>query len=74
MANEGLAADQGNVQRLVFLDEIKDTLDQRVAAEIGEIAQGLIAAKMLAAVGIASGAVQRALPRYFDGEHGSSAV
>ena len=67
-ANERLAADDRDVQRLVFVEERKHRVDQLLAFEVLQLAQLDLSAQMVVAVCIAAGARQRTLPRNFNRE------
>lgn len=69
VADHGLAADEGDVEGLVVVDEREDTTDERVASVIGELAEGLAAPEVVFAEGITAGTAERALARDFDGKH-----
>jgi hypothetical protein len=68
MADEGFAADEGEVDRVVALNQIEDAVDQIVATEIGKVAELGFAAEMRIAVGIASGTAQGTFASYFNRE------
>jgi len=73
VADERLAADEGNMDRLVFSDEIDDAIDKSVATKIVELAKSGFAAEVRIAVGIAARAGERALASDFDRKHGNFA-
>lgn len=68
MADQGFAAHQGNVDRLVFANESQDTIDKRVTPQIIQLAQRDTVAQMQFPIGVAAGAREGALAGYFDGE------
>ena len=70
VTDEGLAADERNVNGLVLADEIDDAIDESVAAEIVELAKRRFAAEVRFAVGVTARAGERAFSSDFDGEHG----
>src|SRR5436190_3985244 len=61
IAHERLAADNRHVQRAMAVDERHEARHQLVALVVSQPAQRHVAAKMIVAVGVASGASQRAL-------------
>ena len=73
VADERLAADQRNVNRLVLADEIDDAVDESVAAQVIQLAKSGFAAEVRVAVSVAAGACERAFARDFDREHGDFA-
>jgi hypothetical protein len=73
MADEGFAADQGDVDGLVFADEVEDAVDQGIATEVVELAESDIATEMRVAIGVTARAGKRALAGDFNGEHGEAA-
>ncbi len=68
MTNERLAADERDVNGLVLADELQHTIDERVTAEIAELAQGDIAAEVRVTIGVTAGTTERALASDLDGE------
>jgi hypothetical protein len=68
MPHHRFAADQGNVERLVFADQLQDAVDEGVAAEVAQLAEGDAAAQVGVTVGVAARASERALTSYFDAE------
>ena len=73
VADERLAADQRNVNRFVFADEIDDAVDESVAAKIVELPKSGFAAEMRVAIGVTAGTGERTFASDFDGEHGNFA-
>ncbi len=73
VANERLAADKRDVNRLMLADEIDDAVDESVAAKIVELPKSGFAAEMRVAVGITAGTGERTFASDFDGEHGDFA-
>ena len=59
MADQRLAADQRDVERLVLVDDAEDPFDQFVAATIANLTQGNQTTQMVAAIGVASGTAER---------------
>ena len=62
-AHERLAADDGDVERLVLLEEREHRVDELLTLEVLQLAQRDLAAEMVAAVRITAGAGERALAR-----------
>lgn len=52
----------------MLADEIDDAVNERVAMEIAELAEGNTAAEVRISVGVAAGATERAFAGDFDGE------
>jgi len=52
MSHERLAADQRYMQRLMFLDQLEDTRDERVAAQIRQFTERVLSPQVRIAVGI----------------------
>ena len=73
VADERFAADQRNVNGLVLADEIDDTVDESVAAEIVELPKSGFAPEVRIAIGITAGTGERAFASDFNGEHGDFA-
>jgi hypothetical protein len=73
MAYKWLAADEGNVHRAMFPNEVQHAVDKRLTAKIVEFAQELPIAQMRIAVSVTSGATKRALAGYLDREYRRSA-
>jgi hypothetical protein len=57
----------------MFADQVKDAIDERVAAEITELAESFFAAEVGVAIRVATRTAQRTLSGDFDGEHGGLA-
>ena len=70
VAHQRFAADDRDVQRTMAIDEREDAVNQLLTLEVADLAQRDLAAEMIVAVGVAAGAVQRALARDLDGERG----
>src|SRR5579864_6897197 len=68
MSNQWFAAHQRNVHRLVLSYEIQNTVHQRIATEVAQLAQRHIAAQVHVPVGVAARTAERALARDFDRE------
>ena len=66
IAHERLAADDRDVERPMTIDERHDAVDERLPFEIADFPEREIAAEVIVAVGIATGAAQRALTGDFD--------
>ena len=73
VADERFAADKRNVNRLVLAHETQHAVDERVAAQIVELAERGFAAEVRIAVGITARAGERTFARDFDREHGNFA-
>ncbi len=54
--------------------EFQDTFDQSVTAQVVQVAQGDFTSQVRLAVGIASGATERALSSDLNGQHGYAAA
>ena len=61
MAHERLATNKRDLHRLVSLDKGDNPLDERITAQIAELAQGDTASQVCIAVCVASWASERAL-------------
>ena len=70
VADERFAADKRDVNRLMLANEIHHAVDERVAAEIVELAERGFAAEVRIAVGITARAGERTFTSDFDREHG----
>ena len=73
MTDQRLAADERNVEGLVFVHEREDAIDEGVTVEIAELAESDTAAEVLFAIGVTAGAAQGAFARDFDREQGDTA-
>ncbi len=62
IADEGVAADEGDVERLVLVDYAEDVFDQGVFLVVGQLAKGdvAVASEMGWIVGVASGTAEGA--------------
>jgi hypothetical protein len=58
------------VHGLMLADQVEDAIDERVAAEITELAESFFAAEVGIAIGVAARTAQRTLSSDFDGQHG----
>jgi G:T/U-mismatch repair DNA glycosylase len=74
IAHQGIAADNRDVQRPVFLHDLHEALDQRLSAEIRQLAQSDAPAEVLLVVGVAARTAQRALACNLDGQKGLAAL
>jgi hypothetical protein len=63
VADEGLTADDRQMQRTMLVDEREDTVDQLLPFEIADLPQRQLTAQMIVAVGVAAGTSQRTLTR-----------
>ena len=68
IADERLAADQGDVHRPLRVHEREHAVDELLALEIGDLAQRDVTAEVIVAVRVASRAAQRTFTRDFDRE------
>jgi hypothetical protein len=68
MANERFAADDGQVQRPVLVDEREDAVDQRLAFQVADIAERDRSTEVIVAVGITARAAERTLAGDFNRE------
>ena len=68
VSNEGIAANEGDVQRLLFVEQGQDAVDQLLSAKVGEFGQQSVVAEVSWVEGVAAGATQRALFGDLDGE------
>jgi hypothetical protein len=57
----------------MFADQVEDAIDERVAAEIAELAESFFAAEVGITIGVTARTAQRTLSGDFDGEHGGLA-
>ena len=73
VADEGLAADERNMNRLVLADKIDYAVDESVAAEVVELSKSGFAAEVRIAIGVTAGTGERTFASDFDGEHGNFA-
>jgi hypothetical protein len=69
-ANQRLAADDGDVDRPVAIDQRVHSVDQRLALEVADLAQSGHATQVIVSVCVAAGAAQWALTCDLDGERG----
>src|SRR5262249_54953940 len=65
-AHERLAADNREVNRILFVDDREHTIDQLLPLEVSDLTERDVAAEMTVAVRIAARAPQRALARDLD--------
>ena len=68
--DQRLAADDRDVNRVFFVDDRQDAIDQFLSLEIGDLAQRDVTAEVLVAVGVTAGAAKRAFPRDLDRQGG----
>jgi len=68
VTDERIAADDGDVQRLVFVYQGKNTCDEIISTEVGEIAELCLAAEMRAIERVAAGTSQGTFLCDLDGE------
>jgi hypothetical protein len=70
IADEGIAADEGYVERLVLVDYAEDVFDQGVLLVVGQLAKGdgAVTSEVGWIVGVASGAAEGAFSGDLDGE------
>jgi hypothetical protein len=73
VADERIAADDGDVEGFVVVDESQGFRYQFVTSEVGELAELRFAAEVCGIEGIAAGATQGAFFGDFDGEIGGVA-
>ena len=66
--HERFAADDGDMEWAMRVDERHDAVDQFLTFEIADFAKREIAAEMIVAVRVATGTVKRAFPGDFDGK------
>ena len=66
IADERLSADNRHVERSMAIDKCHEARDQLVALVVGEAAQRHATAKVIVAVGVASGTSQRTFARDLD--------
>ena len=66
IADQRLAANDGDVQGALAIDDFHESIDELLAFEVPEPAQGDAAAEMIVAVRVAAGTPQRALSRDLD--------
>ena len=65
-ADQRLAADDRDVQRLVLVDQSHEPIDELLALVVADLPQRDAAAQMLVAVGVTARAAQRTLAGDFD--------
>src|SRR5262249_47983399 len=68
VAHDGLAAHDREVQRAMLVDKRHDAVDEGLALEVADLAQRDVAAEMVVAVRVATGAMERALSSDFNRE------
>ncbi len=68
IADHGVAADEGDVQGLVLIEESENAGDELVAFVVGKLAQLSAAAEVGGVEGVAAGTAQGALFGDFDGD------
>jgi hypothetical protein len=73
IANEGIATDQGDVERLELVDEGEDAGDQLFSAEVGELTEDGFAAQVGGVKGVAAGTAQGTFLGDFDGKRRGTA-
>ena len=66
VAHERFAADDRHVERPLPVDDPEHAVDQLLPLEVADLAQRDVAAEVVVAVGVASGALQRALAGDFE--------
>ena len=69
-ADQRLAADDRDVDRLLLVDDREDAVDQFLAFVVGDLAKRDVAAEVLVTVGVAARAAQRAFARDLDRQGG----
>ena len=68
MADQRLSTDDRQMKRTVSAYETENTVNERVAAQVIQLSKSNTTAQVISAVHIATRAVQRTLPRDFDGQ------
>jgi hypothetical protein len=70
IADEGISADEGDMERLVLVNYAEDIFYESVFFIVGELAEGdgTVASEVGRIEGITSGAAERAFPSEFDGQ------
>ena len=74
VADQGVASDERNMQRLVLIDHCQHIAHQRVALEVRKLAQFSARAQVRRVEGIAAGAAQRAFLGDLDRKGGRAAA
>jgi hypothetical protein len=70
VADEGIAANEGDVQRLPLVEQGEDAVDQLISAKVGELGQQSVVAEVSGVECVAAGATQRAFFSDLDGVMG----
>jgi hypothetical protein len=70
ITDEGVSADEGDVEGLVLVDDAEDVFDEGVFLIVGQLAKGdgAISSEVGRIVGVASGTAKRTFPGEFDGQ------
>src|SRR5580658_1106770 len=68
MADQRLTTHQGNLNRVVALDQAQDSVDQIVTAKIAHVGKTRSVTEMRVTIRVATRATERTFPRDLDGE------
>jgi len=74
IANQRIAADERQMQRLETINDFEDAVNESLAAAIVQLAQRLSAAQMRRVVSVTAWTSQRTFPRDFEGERRALAL
>jgi hypothetical protein len=68
VTDEGVAADEREVEGFEAVDDFEDTIDEGLALAVGEAAEGGAAAEVTVVIGVTARAAQRAFLGDFNGQ------